>query len=155
MDKDIEARELSVKVEGLNDDVREFKDSLLGVEAKIENFIASFSREIRSAITTLSTQLADSKRTPWGTLIGVLSITIIILGGFGTQALYPMQADIKSLKDQIVPREEINFRSKTTIDRLERLNAQVDQIQAHRYDEMVREMTRLQAENAALRAKSN
>lgn len=161
MVKQFESGALSVKVEAIDNDMREVKDSILGLDAKIEKAVTDLAREVRAAIQSLSTQFtererafAERQRTPWGVLISAAVAIVGVLGIFGTQALSPIQNDIKSLKEKIVPREEINFRSDTTVKRLEVIEQSVIQTQNRRYEEMQRQIERLQDQNTKLIEKS-
>jgi hypothetical protein len=135
---------LGVKVEALEADFREVKDSILSLDAKIDKSISSLAHEVRSAITALSGQLTERQRTPWGVLISGAGFIVLVLGIFGGQALSPIQSDIKSIKDEMVPRAEINARSAMTERRFTTMESAVEQIQRRRYDELIRTIERLQ-----------
>jgi hypothetical protein len=70
------------------------------------------------------------------------------LGGFGSQALSPILSDIKSVKTQIVPREEINYRAQVTERRLVSIEADIVRMERQRYDEMREELRDLKARQA-------
>ena len=145
---------LGIKVEALEGDVREVKDSILGLDAKIEKSISSLSHEVRSAIATLSSQFAERQRTPWGVLISAAGFIVLVLGLFGGQALAPLQSDLKSIKEQIVPREEINYRAEVTNRRFRSLEKLADLLMERRYQEFRDDIRKLQEENNYLRRRS-
>lgn len=137
---------LGIKVEALEGDVREVKDSLLGLNSKFDNAVTSLSQEFRSAISALSNQFSERQRTPWGVLISGAMALVVVLGIVGSQAMSPLQADLKALKEQIVPREEINYRAEVANRRWTAIEAGIDQIQRRRNDELHDEIRRLQGD---------
>lgn len=139
---------LGIKVEALEGDVREVKDSIAGLDAKIDKAVTSLAHEVRTAISTLSGQFAERQRTPWGVLISGAGFIVLVLGGFGSQALSPILSDIKSVKTQIVPREEINYRAQVTERRLVSIEADIVRMERQRYDEMREELRDLKARQA-------
>lgn len=142
---------LGIKVEALEGDVREVKNSILGLDAKIEKSITSLAHEVRASNATLSSQFAERQRTPWTVLISGAGFIVAVLGVFGSQALSPIQGDIKTLKEQFVSREEINFRSESNNRRMLSLETLEENLQRRRYEETREEIRRLQGENDYLR----
>lgn len=147
----VDATALAVQVDALDGDVREIKDSILGLDAKIEKAVSDLAREVRHAISTLTTQFTERQRTPWAVIFSGAAVTISVLGFVGAQALSPVQADVKALKEQIVPREEINYRALIAKERFDWVTAQINQLQARRYDNLIKSIERLSAENNQLR----
>jgi len=142
---------LGIKVGALEDDVREVKDSILGLDAKIEKSITSLAHEVRTQLASLASQFNERQRTPWTVLIAATMAIISVLGIFGSQALSPIQSEIKLLKEQIVPRDEIAARSEANNRRIVNLENLADQLQRRRYEETREEMRRLQSEIDYLR----
>ena len=137
---------LDVQVKGLETDVRDLKDSVVGLNAKFDQAIASISHEVRSAISGLTNQFTERQRTPWAILIPGAGFIVVVLGLFGSQAISPIVADIKSLKDNAFPREEAVFRYGINNQRLTSVEGDIRQIQGRRYEELVKEIDRLRAE---------
>lgn len=146
---------LDIQVRGLEGDVRELKDGIAGLDAKIDKSIASLAHEVRSAVTALTNQFTERQRTPWGVLISAAGFMVAVLGVFGTQALSPMLADIKSLKEQTFPREEAIFRYGINNQRLNAIESDIRLIQQRRYDEIAKELDRSDRENRELRRGSH
>lgn len=144
---------LQVRVETLDTDLREVKDSILGLDAKIEKAVTDLAREMRAAVASLATQFSERQRTPWGVIYTGIGVLVAVLGFVGGQALAPMQSDIKVLKEQIVPRDEINYRTTVAVQRFETMSRNIDQIQTRRYDELMKQVERLSSENGALKAR--
>lgn len=142
---------LGIKVETLEGDVREVKDSILGLETKIEKGISDLAREVRASISALSNQFAERQRTPWGVLISGAGFLVAVLGIYGSQALAPIQADVKHVKETMVPRAEVEFRSLVQRERFERVERSIEQIQSRRYDELMKSHEQLQNELRDLR----
>lgn len=158
MVKPMDYAALGIKVESLEGDVREVKDSILGLDAKIEKSISSLAHEVRASITAISNQFtesqraaADRQRTPWGVLISGAMAIVAVLGIVGSQALTPLQTDIKALKEQIVPREEINFRSEVANRRFSAIEADITRIEQREYDRLQGTIRDLTLENHELR----
>lgn len=126
---------LGVQVQALEGDVRELKDSVLGLDGKIDNAVSSLAQEFRTAVGGLSTQLHERQRTPWLIVFAGVSAVITVLGLFGSQALSPLQADIKQIKDQLVPRVEHDYRDHVMNDRFAAIDAELARIHQERYDE--------------------
>lgn len=143
---------LNVRVDAIDSDLREVKDSILGLDAKIEKAITDLAREMRTAVASLATQFSERQRTPWGVIYTGIGVLVAVLGFVGGQALSPMHADIKALKEQIVPRDEINYRTTVAVQRFETMSRTIDQIQTRRYDELIKQVERLAIENGGLRA---
>jgi hypothetical protein len=137
---------LDVQVRGLETDVRDLKDSVVGLNAKFDQAISSISHEVRTAIAGLTNQFTERQRTPWSPLIAGAGFLVTVLVIFGSQALSPMQADIKSLKEEIVPRVEHNYRTELQNERFARIDRQLEQIQTRRYDELMKSHDRIDSE---------
>lgn len=147
-----EVRALQVKVGNIDSDVREINDRILGLDGKIDKAMASLGSEFRSSLTTLGSQLSERNRTPWGTLITAAGFISTTLAFIGSQALFPLQTDIKALKEQIVPREEINYRTKTSQLQLDRLESLANTLANRRYDDMQRQIDRLERQNDSFKS---
>lgn len=143
---------LSVEVEGVKADVRDLKDGLVGLRVSVDETMARFITETRATLSGLSDKMSQGRITPWATLIGAMTLGMGVLGAFGHQAISPLVSEIKSIREQMVPREEITFRSEAANRRLTELGNEIRQIQVRRYEELIREIARLQAENLAARA---
>lgn len=105
---------LDVQVRGLETDVRDLKDSVVGLNAKFDQAISSISHEVRTAIAGLSNQFTERQRTPWGVLISGAMAIIAVLGVVGNQAIGPiteshraLAARIERMEERIVPRVEL------------------------------------------------
>lgn len=157
---------LDVQVKALEGDVRDIKTS-----------IASLGAEVRQALTNVTSQFAQQQRTPWLTIGSVGALVITILGFMGQQTLNPLQADIKMMKEELVPRVEHNYRELAAATRFSKIEEQlfpkdealfrysvndkrltnletlVTKIQDRRYDEMVKRNDQLRQENQALKSK--
>lgn len=104
---------LDVQVKGLETDVRDLKDSVLGLNAEFKQAIASISHEVRTAISGLSNQFTERQRTPWGVLISAAMAIVAVLGVVGNQAIGPvteaqriLATKIERMEDRVVPRVE-------------------------------------------------
>lgn len=141
---------LDIKVDALETDVREVKDSLVGLDAKIEKSVASLAHEFRASITALSNQLSERQRTPWAVIFSGMAVVIGVLGAFGKQSLDPVREDVTSLRakierleDKIVPRVELQVhweaqdtRHKEMTDRVRRVwDAQIETAKRQAYHE--------------------
>lgn len=146
-----EVRELQVKVAGVDGDIREINDRILGLDGKIDKAVTSLGTEFRSALSSLGTQLSERNRTPWGILISAAGFITTTLAFIGSQALSPIQTDIKLLKDQMVPREEVNYRTATNEKRMDRLESLATLLANRRYDEMQKQIDRLERQNDGFR----
>jgi chaperonin cofactor prefoldin len=133
---------LDVQVKALEGDVRDIKTS-----------ISNFSAEVRAALNAVTQQVASTQRTPWVSIGSVGGVLVLVLGFMVFQTVTPMQSDIKSMKDEIVPRVEHNFRQEATNLRFDELNRRLDQDQNRKYEEMTKAIERLESENRALRNK--
>jgi hypothetical protein len=90
---------LDVQVKALEGDVRDIKTSITNLAA-----------EVRSALGSVSSQFAQTQKTPWVSIGSMGAILIAVLGFVGNQALFPITTDIKNIKDQLVPRVEHDYR---------------------------------------------
>jgi len=144
LDRGAATTALGVKVEALDSDIREVKDSILGLDVKIENAVSGLSREVRSAVDSLRTQFAERQRTPWVAISGVAAVLVTIAGFIASQALTPLITDIKYLKENSFPREEAVFRYGINNQRLGAVENDIRQIQSRRYDEIMKNLDRLQ-----------
>lgn len=144
---------LDVRARGVERDIGEVNDRLLGLDTKIDKGIAGLASEFRTSLASLTTQLSERNRTPWAVLIAAASLIIGALGIVGSQALSPVSGAVKALQDQIVPREEINYRSQVNDKRLTNIEADIRLIEQRRYDMMTRQLDRLETENRALKAR--
>ena len=106
---------LDVQVRGLETDVRDLKDSVVGLNAKFDQAISSISHEVRTAIAGLSNQFTERQRTPWGVLISGAMAIIAVLGVVGNQAIGPiteahrvLAAKIERMEERVVPRVELS-----------------------------------------------
>lgn len=126
---------LDVQVKALEGDVRDIKTS-----------IASLGAEVRQALANVTSQFAERQRTPWSPLIAGAGFLVTVLVLFGSQALSPMLADIKSLKEEIVPRVEHNYRADLQNERFKQVERAVEQIQGRRYDELLKSHDRIDME---------
>lgn len=144
---------LDVRVRGVERDIGEVNDRLLGLDTKIDKGIAGLANEFRSSLATLTTQLSERNRTPWAVLIAAASLIIGALGIVGSQALAPVVSSVKTLQENIVPREEINYRSLANDKRLTAIESDIRQIEQRRYDMMLRNLDRLENENRSFRVR--
>jgi hypothetical protein len=144
--KSLNVAALGVQVESLETDVRDLKDSVVGLDAKIDKAVSSLAHEVRTLVAGLSAQLNDRQRTPWVAIFAGASLAVSVLMLFGSQALSPIQSDIKQLKSDIVPRVELEHRFgavETTVERIrqERYDEQRDRI-VYLRDQLQRERLR-------------
>lgn len=146
---------LAIKVDGLDSDMREVKDSILGLDVKIEKAVTDLAREVRAAIESLRTQFADRQRTPWGVLISGAGFTVTVIVLFGSQALSPLQADIKALKEEIVPRKEIDYRAENANRRFQAIELDIRTIETARYNELRERLRDVENENRELKRGTN
>lgn len=142
---------LSVRVGALESDIREFGDRLLGLDTKIDKAISGLATEFRASFSAITSQLSERQRTPWAVLISGAGFIVAVLGVFGSQALSPLQADTKLLKEQIVPREEINYRTEASNRRFQQIESAIAILQQRAYDEMRDELRDLRNENRDLK----
>ena len=105
---------LDIQVRGLEGDVRDLKDSITGLDAKIDKSIAGLAHEVRAAVAALSNQFTERQRTPWGVLISGAMAVVAVLGVVGNQALSPMSESLRALTSKLerldertVPRVEL------------------------------------------------
>jgi len=142
---------LSVRVGALEGDIREFGDRLLGLDTKIDKAISGLATEFRASFSAITSQLSERQRTPWAVLISGAGFIVAVLGVFGSQALSPLQSDTKHLKEQIVPREEINYRAEVSNRRFLQIENAVETLQRRAYEEMRDELRELRNENRDLK----
>lgn len=133
---------LDVQVKALEGDVRDIKTS-----------ITNLAGEVRSALAAVSSQFALTQRTPWMSIGSIGALVIAIMSFIGSQALNPLQADIKSLKEEIVPRVEHKYRQDTTDHLIDNVNRRLDEIQNKKYEELTKTIDRLESENRELKHK--
>lgn len=143
---------LDIQVKGLEVDVRDLKDSIVGLDAKLDKSIASLAHEVRSAVSALTSQFTERGRTPWAVLIAAAGFGVVLLGGIGLQQIVPIQNDIKSLKDIIVPRAEVTYRSEINTRRFAEISASVELLEQRRYQELREEILNLRKETMSLRS---
>lgn len=144
--KPLDYAALGIKVEALEGDVREVKDSILGLDAKIEKSIAGLAHEVRTSLATLSGQFNDRQRTPWAVLISGAGFLVMVLGVYGHQALSPIQAEINNLKAQSVPRAEIEVRTVRASSRFDNLERDVRGLEYDRITDLRRTIEKLERE---------
>lgn len=147
-----EVSALKVKVGNIDADVRDINDRIVGLDQKLDKAVTSLGSEFRSALSSLGGQLTERNRTPWGTLITAAGFISTTLAFIGSQALFPLQNDIKALKEQVVPREELNYRTKTSQSQLDRLESLANTLANRRYEEMQRQIDRLERQNDSLKS---
>lgn len=133
---------LDVQVKALEGDVRDIKTSITNLGA-----------EVRSALTAVTSQFAQQQKTPWVSIGSVGALIIAVLSFIGSQALTPILSDIKSLKDEVVPRVEHNYRQAATDHLFDEVSKQLNLIQSRRYDDLTKTIDRLESENRDLRRK--
>jgi hypothetical protein len=126
---------LDVQVKALEGDVRDIKTS-----------ISNFSAEVRAALSAVTSQVANTQRTPWVSIGSIGSVLIAILGFMVYQTVTPMRDDIKSLKDEIVPRVEHNFRQDAVNHQFDEINRRFEKTESRKYDEMVKTIDQLELE---------
>lgn len=104
---------LDIQVRGLEGDVRELKDGIAGLDAKIDKSIASLAHEVRSAVASLTNQFTERQRTPWGVLISGAMAIVAVLAIVGNQAISPLNeaqrilaAKVERMEERVVPRVE-------------------------------------------------
>lgn len=141
---------LGIKVEALETDVREIKDAVGALDAKVAQEIGNLGHELRDAIGSIASQFTERSKTPWITLISAAGLIVTVMGFIGHQSLDPISADVRELKQQMVPRAEIEVRSKLFDKRIEGIEASVLDIQKSRIDQLQRLNDRLEVENRAL-----
>lgn len=133
---------LDVQVKALEGDVRDIKTS-----------ITNLAGEVRSALAAVSSQFALTQRTPWMSIGSVGALIIAVLSFIGSQALNPLQSDIKTLKEEIVPRVEHNYRQDATNRLFEDINKRLELTQNRKYEELTKTIDRLESENRDLKRK--
>lgn len=157
---------LDVQVKALEGDVRDIKTS-----------IASLGAEVRQALTNVTAQFSQQQKTPWLAIGSVGALVITVLAFIGQQTLNPLQSDIKTMKEELVPRVEHNYREAAATARFSKIDEQLfpkDEAlfrysvndkrltqleqdfrlsQQRRYDELTKSVDRLESENRALRNK--
>lgn len=126
---------LDVQVKALEGDVRDIKTS-----------ISNFSAEVRQALGAVTAQVANTQRTPWVSIGSIGSVLIGILGFMVYQTVTPMRDDIKSLKEEIVPRVEHNFRQDAVNHQFDEINKRFEKTDSRKYDEMVKTIDHLELE---------
>lgn len=119
---------LNVEVAGVKRDVAEVKRDVHGLEDKFDRFATNLSSEVRSSIASLGAAFNERTRTPWSTFFGAIAIAGSLLSAFWYQSLDPIKTDIKVVKEQQVPRDEINYRSQTTANSLDIRDKRIDNL---------------------------
>lgn len=137
---------LDVQVKALEGDVRDIKIGLSNLGAEVRQALASVT-------TQFTQQFALQQQTPWGTIGSVGGILIAVVGFMVFQTITPMQSDIKNIKDELVPRVEHNFRQEATNQRFDEIIRRMDQFQNRKYDELNKEIEKLEIENRELKHK--
>lgn len=133
---------LDVQVKALEGDVRDIKTS-----------ITNLGGEVRAALGAVTNQVALTQRTPWMSIGSVGALMIAVLSFVGSQALSPLQSDIRMLKEEIVPRVEHNYRQDTTNHLIDELNKRMDELQTMKYGELNKMIEHLELENRELKRK--
>lgn len=144
---------LDVQVKALEGDVRDIKTGMASLGAEIRQALASVSSQFTQQMAAVTSQVAQQQRTPWGSIGSVGAVIMTIIGFMVFQTITPLQADIKILKEEIVPRVEHNYRQDTTNRSIDNVNKRLDEIQNRKYDDMTKTIDRLETENRALRQK--
>ena len=119
---------LNVEVAGVKRDVAEVKRDVHGLEDKFDRFATNLSSEVRTSIASLGTAFNERTRTPWSTFFGAIAIAGSLLSAFWYQSLDPIKTDIRVVKEQQVPRDEINYRSQTTANSLAIRDKRIDNL---------------------------
>ncbi|WP_421581146.1 hypothetical protein [Shinella sp. M31] len=91
--------QLGERVTNLNRRQSDLETEMRSGFKQIESSMTSMSSEMRSAVASLSTNLAERNRTPWAIIIGFCSVSITILGGLGFLALQPIKDNIAQIRD--------------------------------------------------------
>lgn len=155
---------LDVQVKALEGDVRDIKTSIAGLGNEVRQAMASitsqFTQQIEatntkfaSQMASLTTQFAQQQRTPWGSIGSVGGAVLALIGFMVFQTITPMQTDIKTLKEEIVPRVEHNYRQEATNRQFDEIERRLEQGQNRKYDEMSKTIDRLDSENRELKRK--
>jgi hypothetical protein len=131
---------LDVQVRALEVDVRDIKSS-----------IGKLADEVRSALTGVASQLSQHQRTPWVSIGSIGTILIGVLSFIFSQALSPMLADIRMLKENALPKDEALFRYNMNDRRLNNLEGVAEKIQTRRYEELTKLSDNLRMELMELR----
>ncbi len=91
--------QLGERVTNLNRRQSDLETEMRSGFKQIESSMTSMSSEMRSAVASLSTNLAERNRTPWAIIIGFCSVSITILGGLGFLALQPIKDNIAQIRE--------------------------------------------------------
>lgn len=129
---------LDVQIKALEGEVRDIKTN-----------ISSLAGEVRSALNSLAAQFAQQQRTPWVAIGSILSVVLAIAGFMAYQTVNPITADIKMMKESLVPRVEHDYRQGVTNDRFHEIDKHIAQIQDRRYEEILNELRELKRQGIA------
>jgi hypothetical protein len=126
---------LSVKVDGIEADVRDLKGNVDSIDVKLDRAVASLGAEFRLQLGNLSKDIADRQRTPWAVIWTAIGVMLTIVAVFGSQALSPISRDIEALKQNSVVWNAFNNETGRTAKEREQLRADLNiTIQQQRYN---------------------
>lgn len=134
---------LDVQVKALEGDVRDIKTS-----------IGNLGAELRTGLAGFAAQFAQQQKTPWASIGSVGVIFLSVIGFMVFQTITPMQTNIKSLQDEIVPRVEHNFRQDAMNHQFDAINSRFDKAETRKYDELNKTIEKLELENHELKRKN-
>jgi hypothetical protein len=144
---------LDVQVKALEGDVRDIKTGMASLGAEIRQALASVSSQFTQQMSAVTSQVAQQQRTPWGSIGSIGAVLMTVIGFMVFQTITPLQADIKILKEEIVPRVEHNYRQESANRLFDDISKRLEQTQNRKYDDMTKTIDRLESENRELRHK--
>jgi hypothetical protein len=127
---------LGVRVDNLEREIGEVNSRIGGLDSKLDRNQATLAAKI----DTISSQ-----KPQWAVMIAGAGLIISVLGLFGSQALAPVQSDIKGLKASSVPRAEVEYRDAAHDRRLADAEAELRAIRERREIDLQKQIDRLEA----------
>lgn len=99
---------LRQQVLGLEDDYRELKSVVVGLDRKMETGLAA-----------INTKLDDKNKTPWGVIFSGMAFILAFCMAIGTLAYMPIKSDTDTLKaDAIRRHDQVRLESRQNYDQL-------------------------------------
>ncbi len=97
MSNDVTLASLGAQVTSLDRDYQEVKRALIGLDAKLDSSLASFSTKMDASLASLSSKFEQRSITHWPTIFAGLGVTLTILASLGTAIYLPIQRDTSRL----------------------------------------------------------
>ncbi len=84
---------LDARVQGLDRDYQDLKRTLLDLDSKIDQSIASIGNRFENSLSVLTNKIEAKSTTQWPVIFGGMSVLLTIITVIGTMAYLPIQRD--------------------------------------------------------------